>query len=151
MKSVWPYLVHISAPIYLSTLQCWSSLFVLASAATYSYFLMVPVIFAVFPYLLPQLNPKNIQIAFTQFWKIRGLPSVTHVFSTFSQWQEINDTLPDIDRYYCQTRHQSLYPESCLCVWFHNVFYTKSNHDLCLTATDWWASKHNHKKSSIKL
>ena len=99
MKSAQPYLVHICLlilPIYPSILECWSCLFVLATAAMYSYFLMFPVIVAVFPSLLPRFNPQNIQIAFTQGWKIRGLPSVTHMFSTFSQWLEINCTFPDI-------------------------------------------------------
>lgn len=44
--------------------KCWSNVFVLASAAMYSYFLMFPVIVSVFPSLLPRLNPQNIQNAF---------------------------------------------------------------------------------------
>lgn len=50
-----------------------------------------------FPISLTQIKPtENSKCIYTRP-EIRGLPSVTHMFSTFSQWQEINYTQPDTD------------------------------------------------------
>lgn len=104
MKSAWPYLVHIClliSPIYPSILECWSSLFVLASATMYCYFLMVPVIVSDFPSLLPKFNPQNIQISFTQGWKISFTQCDLYVFHIQSTTKWRNK--------WCTARHKARY------------------------------------------
>lgn len=56
-------------------------MFVLAGAAMYSYFLMFPVIVAVFPSLLSRFNPQTIQNAFYTVLEYQKFAQSDHKFS----------------------------------------------------------------------
>lgn len=85
VKSVWPFILSTSVCSFRQFIQvseCSAGLFVLASAAMCSYFLMFPVCVTAFPSLLFRIKPQNIQ-------KVNGelesLLPTTCIFFTFCQ------------------------------------------------------------------
>lgn len=85
VKSVWPFILSTSVCSFRQFIQvseCSAGLFVLASAAMCSYFLMFPVCAAAFPSLLSRIKPQDIQKA---NGGLESLLPTTCIFFTFCQ------------------------------------------------------------------
>lgn len=85
VKSVWPFILSTSVCSFCQFIQvseCSAGLFVLASAAMCSYFLMFPVCVAAFPSLLSRIKPQDIQKA---NGGLESLLPATCIFFTFCQ------------------------------------------------------------------